>query len=90
MTTQQIAWIVISCLGIMALGPILMGLRVILMNRRGEEGEMPEGYRFMLGSISMGQKAVSRLPNPFAQEEADLAELADLTNKLKQEEEQSD
>ncbi|KAA3648168.1 MAG: hypothetical protein DWQ07_04010 [Chloroflexi bacterium] len=89
MTTAQITWLAIACLLVVTLGPILFALRLYFSNKRGKDGELPEGFRFMVGSISLGQKAFTQLRNPFAQEDADLAELAELTDKLRQEDEAS-
>jgi len=87
MNTEQIIWLVVllSCLFLFAIVPVIYTLQAFLSSRRGEKSEIPPSYRFLGDSISLGQDAFKRLRQPFAQEEADLAELAELTKSFRDE-----
>lgn len=90
MNTQQIIWLVVllSCLFLFAIVPVLYAIQAFLSSRRGEKTEIPQSYRYIADSISLGQDTFKRLRQPFAQEEADLAELAELTKSFRDEDQE--
>ena len=92
MTTGQTIGLVLllSCLFIFGIAPILYTVQAYQRSKRGEESEMPQSYRMVADSASLGVNAFKRLQDPFAEETADLAELAELAEKIREEDQETD